>query len=68
MSFNTYIIRLKEKNPDLQSSNKLTMTVLEFDKQLMKAYNQGWEDAKSINNANTFVKSDFSDIFGGMFK
>ena len=80
MSFSTYFSKLTRKNPDLlEDSNKITLKVGEFRKQLEKAFLAGAEDEKEIKTAaESFgkVKSPensgganevFDSLFGAIF-
>jgi len=66
MSFHTYWISLRIKNPQLDNDNrKMTITVSSFCKELQKAYEKGW-DAADLTGTQT--KPGMPDFMADLFK
>jgi hypothetical protein len=68
VTFFTYWQRITVSNPALaKGDTKVTFTVAEFERQLRKAYDQGWTDKReAMEKAAPAAKDPFRDLFRGL--
>ena len=59
-SFGNYIFGLKKSNTTLFKANKISLTPESFEKELERAYNQGYKDSESAYDK----KSLWDKVFG----
>ena len=69
ISFETYILEVKNNNKSLFEASKIQMSPEVFEKQLERAFKAGFRYCDGLRNQKeTGAKNPFGDIFGDIFK